>query len=165
MPQGDPRGVRACHDGPVDNQLSTGALAVVAASGGAGAFLAGLVAAFVNWHAERQRTRREHQAWLREKKYEAYSTLVASARIVGTYKPEHMTRDNREVVLGTLTTFNDAFYRARLLVDESRAGQFNAAYTAFQSAPPDADQEGLVGAILDVMRDDLGSKRRGTENS
>lgn len=139
----------------MDNQLSTGALAVIAAAGGVGALLAGLVAAFVNWQSESRRAVREHQTWLREQKYAAYSEFAASARVLSLFKPEHVTRGNKESMESTLNAYNQCYYSALLLLDDGNAQAFTDACSTLQYAQPDADKEALVADILAVMRADL----------
>lgn len=140
----------------MSNQLSTGALVAVAAAGGFGALLAGLVAAFVNWRTESRRAAREHQTWLREQKYVAYSEFAATARIVGTLgkvvgaDPEGTARD-------TLLTFNQRYYCALLLMSPDNLTAFEEAHQAFLDAKG-VEAKGQAGkSMLAALRRDLQS--------
>ena len=142
----------------MDNQLSTGALAVIAAAGGVGALLAGLVAAFVNWQTDNRRAEREHQTWLREQKYAAYSEFIASARVMDAHLS---TKGSTTAInMGEVTlTFNRRYYDVLMLIDGDRMESFQKERTRFGSSGEDDSDRGTnqdaLRNIITLLRDDL----------
>ncbi|GAA4731078.1 hypothetical protein GCM10023350_13010 [Nocardioides endophyticus] len=133
------------------NQVSTTALVAVALAGGVGAFLAGLVAAFVNWQTENRRARREHETWLREQKYAAYSELAATARIIGT-GGKAVGVDSTGAVQETLMMFNQRYYCALLLMGGDNLGAFEQAHKEWVSA---SEKGNAARDMLSAMRADF----------
>ena len=64
------------------NQVSTLALVLIAASGGVGALLSGLVTAWVNARNDKRAESREHAQWLRNEKIRTFSELMGAINLL-----------------------------------------------------------------------------------
>lgn len=143
----------------MDNQLSTGALAVIAAAGGVGALLAGLVAAFVGWQTESRRAVREHQTWLRERKFDAYAEFISSSRLLVAY----LSAENVSTPPDLIGTFDRRFFECIMLIDGERLGDFERerARLGSESANQEDGREGrrenreALANITTLLRADL----------
>lgn len=108
----------------MNNELSTAALVVIAAAGGLGALVAGIVAAWVHWLTEKSRAKRERSAWLRDKKLATFSTFLGDARMIVSAGNTGMSLGHEKVADITLR-FNQGEFEVRLLLDASLHDEFN----------------------------------------
>ncbi|MCA1984802.1 hypothetical protein [Nocardioides nematodiphilus] len=139
------------------NQVSTVALIVIAAAGGLGAIISGLVAAWVSVRNERHQAQREHVNWIKEKKYAEYTKLVASMRYLDAIKSLGRGAQNDDV--RHILEYNASLNASYLLVDRSRYPRFSELISAFGSMNKDdydvaAAHEVLLG-VRSLLREDL----------
>jgi hypothetical protein len=107
----------------VNNEVSTTALVIIAASGGVGALIAGLVAAWVNWLTEKSRAKREAATWLREKKMASFSSFLANARVM--VSAAGVGAEGHEGVRANIMQFNQSEFEVRLLLRPDHRDEFN----------------------------------------
>lgn len=140
----------------MENQLSTTALVIIAASGGVGALVAGLVAAMVNWLMETRRREHEKWVWRRDQKYETYSAFLGVATSLLSYGTLFRGKDAPvpDWAMETVRKIGAQKAGVELLLDPSNEPEFDRAVELVLGSFKKEEWQG-INELASVLRKDL----------
>ena len=139
--------------------ISTATLVLIAASGGAGAVVAGLVSALVSLHAESRQEKRSREEWRRNAKMEAYTEFLSAARFMINKYTRVSGLQERE-----LLNFNTSEHKVSLLLPTEERERFAKLFQRLDF--PDSEKDWLrklepnstvLLQIRELLRTDLGA--------